>query len=90
MSSLRSFIEFSGNPSLSTLEGCKEKSAILEEKMSRYRKYPDGALILLVHKGGKGGKGSTADAALNRDLATYLLLERGVANDEIEHILSRM
>ena len=87
MSSLRSFIEFSGNPSLSTLEGCKEKSAILEEKMSRSRKYPDGALILLVHK---GGKGSTADATLNRDLATYLLLERGVANDEIEHILSRM
>jgi len=87
MSSLRSFIEFSGNPSLSALEGCKEKSAILEEKMSRYRKYPDGALILLVHQ---GGKGSTADAALNRDLATYLLLERGVANDEIEHILSRM
>lgn len=87
MSSLRSFIEFSGNPSLSTLEGCKEKSAILEETMSRYRKYPDGALILLVHK---GSKGSTADATLNRDLATYLLLERGVANDEIEHILSRM
>ena len=87
MSELKKFFDFSGHPAILKIEACHKESQNLESKIVRYRKYPDGALMLMIRT---GHRNPTEEATLNRDVATYVLLERGIQRTEIEHMLSRL